>query len=190
MRRFLPIAFLLVSVPVLAQTTAQPQGQTPADPLSTYLKTAFNTNKTFIVKSAEKMSEPDFSFKPAGAAAEVRTFGQILGHLANANFAYCSRAKGEANPNKQDFEKTTAKADLIKALNDAFTYCESAYASITDAKLAQTITVPGPNNTTRQVAAGQPLIGNFAHNNEHYGNLVTYMRAKGIVPPSSERGTM
>jgi uncharacterized damage-inducible protein DinB len=47
--------------------------------------------------------------------------------------------------------------------------------------------VPGPNNTTRQIARAQMLIANFAHNNEHYGNLVTYLRAKGLVPPSSER---
>ncbi len=190
MRRFLPIAFLLVSVPVLAQTTAPPQGQLPPDPLSTFLKSGFNANKTWLVKSAEKMTEPDFAFKPAGTAAEVRTFGQILGHLANSNYAYCSRAKGEPNPNKQDFEKITAKADMIKALNDAFAYCESVYGSMTDAKLMQSMTVPGPNNTTRQIIAAMPLFTNIAHNNEHYGNLVTYMRAKGIVPPSSERGTM
>lgn len=190
MKRFLPIAFLLVSVPVLAQTTAAPQGQLPPDPLSNFLKMGFTANKTYIVKSAEKMAEPDLSFKPVGTAAEVRTFGQILGHVANSNYAFCSRAKGEPNPNKQDFEKTTAKADLVKALNDAFAYCEAVYGSMTDAKIMQAMTAPGPNNTTRQIIAAQPLIFNIAHNNEHYGNLVTYMRAKGIVPPSSERGTM
>jgi uncharacterized damage-inducible protein DinB len=190
MKRLLSIAFLLVSVPAFAQTASAPQGQAPADPLSTFLKTGFTTNKGYLVKSAEKMTEADFSFKPAGTAAEVRTFGQILGHLANANYAYCSRAKGEPNPNKQDFEKTTSKADLIKALNDAFAYCDGVYGSMSDSKLMQMMTVQGPNNTTRQIVAAQPLIANLAHNNEHYGNLVTYMRAKGIVPPSSERGAM
>lgn len=186
MKRMLPIAFVLVSVSGFAQTSPAPQGP-PADPLSTYLKTAFDGNKTNLVKSAEKMAEPDLSFKPAGTGPDIRTFGQILGHVANSNYAYCSRAKGEPNPNKQDFEKTAAKADLVKALNDAFAYCEAVYGSMTDAKLTQSMTVPGPNNTTRQIIAAQPLIANLAHNNEHYGNLVTYMRAKGIVPPSSER---
>ena len=112
----------------------------------------------------------------------------MLAHIANANYAYCSRAKGEANPNRADFEKTaTTKADLAKALADAFAYCEPVYASMTDATLVELRTVPGPNNTTRQVARGQMLIANLAHNNEHYGNLVTYLRAKGLVPPSSER---
>lgn len=190
MKRILPVAFLLVSMPALAQTTPPPQGQLPADPLSTFLKNGFISNKTFLVKSAEKVAESDFSFKPVGTAADIRTFGQILGHVANSNYAYCSRAKGEPNPNKQDFEKVTAKADLIKALNDAFAYCESIYTSMTDTKLVQQMTVSGPNNTTRQIIAAMPLMSNLAHNNEHYGNLVTYMRAKGIVPPSSERGTM
>jgi uncharacterized damage-inducible protein DinB len=181
----LTVAFALAAAPAFAQgTPAAP----PADPLSTYLKNAEATIQTNITKSADKLAEADYTFRPQGAAEEVRAFGRLLAHVANANYAYCSRAKGEPNPNKADFEKTaTAKADLVKALAGAFAYCDAVYASMTDATLVELRTVPGPNNTTRQITRAQVLIANFAHNNEHYGNLVTYLRAKGIVPPSSER---
>ena len=178
----------LILVLAASAAFAQPASQAPANPLASYLKTAETTVQTNVVKSAEKFAEAEYGFRPAGVPAEVRTFGQFLGHIANASYSYCSRAKGEPNPNKADFEKTaTTKADLAKALQDAFAYCDSIYASTTDAQLSELITVPGPNNTSRQIPRGQVLIANLAHNNEHYGNLVTYLRAKGMVPPSSER---
>ncbi len=167
---------------------AQPAPQAPANPLATYLKAAETRIQTNIAKSADKFAEADYGFRPAGIAPEVRTFGQFLGHVANSSYFYCSQAKGEPSPSKADIEKTvTAKADLVKALNDAFAYCDGVYGSMTDAQLLESISVPGPNNTTRKITRVQVLIGNLAHNNEHYGNLVTYLRAKGIVPPSSER---
>ena len=182
--KILTLAFAFVAAPAFAQ--APPAA--PANPLSTYLKTAAANVQNNITKSAEKFAEADYAFRPQGVAEEVRTFGRFLGHVANASYSYCSRAKGEPNPNKADFEKTaTTKADLMKALADSFAYCDAVYASMTDPTLTELATVPGPNNTTRQVARGQMLIANLSHNNEHYGNLVTYLRAKGIVPPSSER---
>jgi uncharacterized damage-inducible protein DinB len=118
---------------------------------------------------------------------EVRTYGQFIGHIADANFLFCSRAKGEANPNTDSIEKTkTSRADLIKALNDSMAYCDPVYASLTDATAVEFVKVPAANNTTREVVRAAPLMNNNSHNNEHYGNLVTYMRSKGIVPPSSE----
>lgn len=181
------ILVLAASV-AFAQQPASPQP--PANPLATYLKTAGGTVQTNITKSADKLAETDYGFRPAGIAPEVRTFGQFLGHIANSSYSYCARAKGEPSPNKVDIEKTvTAKADLVKALQDAFAYCDSVLGGLTDAQLLETISVPGPNNTTRQIVRAQALIANLAHNNEHYGNLVTYLRAKGIVPPSSERSS-
>jgi uncharacterized damage-inducible protein DinB len=110
--------------------------------------------------------------------------GGFVGHLANAAYSYCSRAKGEANPNKQDFEKVTGKAALVAGITAATAYCDAVYKQQSDASLAETIAV-GQNQSPR----GQLLIQNVSHNNEHYGNLVTYMRLKGLVPPSTERAT-
>lgn len=186
MKTIVTVTLLLAASTAFAQTPPQP----PTNPLSTYLKNAEAGIQTNISKSAAKFAETDYGFRPSGVATEVRTFGQFLGHIANASYSYCARAKGEANPNKADFERTaTTKADLAKALTDAFAYCDGVYGSLTDAALTEVITVTGPNNTTRQIARGQVLIANLAHNNEHYGNLVTYMRAKNIVPPSSERSS-
>jgi uncharacterized damage-inducible protein DinB len=181
--KVLTAVLVLVAAPVFAQTASQ----APSDPLATYLKSAETTIQNNILKSAEKMPEADYAFKPQGTGDEVRSFGRLVGHLANSNYFFCSRAKGEASPSKADIEKTvTARADLVKALTESFAYCDAAY-QLPDAKALELITVPGPNNTTRQITRAQVLIGNLAHNNEHYGNIVTYLRAKGIVPPSSER---
>ena len=105
-------------------------------------------------------------------------------NVANANYSYCSRAKGEANPNKEDFEKPMAKAALVTAIKSATAYCDAVYKAQTDGSLAEMVTM-GQNQQPR----GQILIQNLSHSNEHYGNLVTYMRLKGLVPPSTERAT-
>jgi uncharacterized damage-inducible protein DinB len=136
--------------------------------------------KLNLVQSADKMPEADFAFQPT---KEVKTFGQILAHVANSSFSYCARGKGEDNPNKDDFEKTkTTKADIVKALNDAMTYCDGVYAGMTDAAALELV-----KSGQNLVPKARFLIINISHDNEHYGNLVTYMRLKGLVPPSTER---
>ena len=134
-----------------------------------------------VVEAAEKMPEAAFAFQPN---KDVRTFGGFVGHVANASYSYCSRAKGEANPNKDDFEKALGKAALVAAIKGATAYCDAVYKAQTDASLSEMVTM-GQNQQPR----GQLLVQNISHSNEHYGNLVTYMRLKGLVPPSTERAT-
>lgn len=135
-----------------------------------------------IVKSAEQMSEENYAFKPT---PEVRSFGQLLGHIANANFMICSRASGAENPNKDDIEKTkTAKADLQKALDASFAFCEAQFDALSGDKAAEMVDFFGGMKQTRLAI----MQFNTAHDFEHYGNIVTYMRLKGMVPPSSQRG--
>jgi len=149
------------------------------NPLSTWNKLAYARVKGILLKSAEKMPEESYSFKPVDS---VRSYGQIVGHVADAQYAFCSLALGEKNP-ALDIEHTkTTKADLIAALNTAFTYCDKAYDGMTDATAVQTIKLFG-NDAPRLSA----LTVNNMHDLEHYGNLVTYMRMKNIVPPSSEQ---
>lgn len=136
--------------------------------------------KGWLIRSAEQMSEENYAFQPT---PEVRTFGQLMGHVANANYMFCSTVKGETNPNASDFEKTTSKAALVQALKDAFAYCDAAY-QITDMKAMEEVTFMESMKGTRLWA----LMFNVAHNNEHYGNVVTYFRLKGMVPPSSQGG--
>jgi uncharacterized damage-inducible protein DinB len=156
------------------------------DPMANWLHNAFSTNRRNIVKSAEKVPEELYDLRP-GPQVEVRTFGQILGHLANFNYMWCSQAKGEKNPGEgSDFEKLTSKAALLRALGDAFTYCDGAYAALTDASGLEIIAVTQESGRQAQVPRMSLLVLNYGHNNDHYGNLVTYMRIKSIVPPSSE----
>ena len=117
---------------------------------------------------------------------EVRSFAQLVGHVANANFFLCAQAKGEKSPATGDYEKTTDKDALVKALDDSLAYCDSAYAATTDATFTELVRLaaPGPSH---EAARGAVLMFNTSHNNEHYGNLVVYMRLKGHVPPSTAR---
>src|SRR5260370_28653038 len=183
MKTWLRLVVLCLAVPdgaVLAQDKAtQEKPMVSQDPLSTWNKFACARVKDMLLKSAEKMPEESYSFKPVDT---VRSYGQIVGHVADAQYMFCSIALGEKNP-AQDIEHTkTSKADLIAALNTAFAYCDKAYEGMTDASAVQMVKLFG-NDAPRLSA----LTVNNMHDLEHYGNLVTYMRLKNIVPPSSEQ---
>jgi len=185
MRRviFSVLLLLLSTSSAAAQTNPKPASK---EALPAWLRNAYGMNRKFLVRSAEKMPEEFYNLRP-GPQSEVRTFGQLIGHLADFNYRWCSDAKGEANPGQEkEFEKLTSKSDLIKALNDALTYCDTAYAALTDANAMDMVQGTRDDGTKTPVLRISRLIVNFAHNNEHYGNLVSYMRMKSIVPPSSE----
>ncbi len=185
MRKFL-FAALLSLFSIYPAAAQNPDPVPPKDPLSVMLRGFFARSRENLVRSAEKVPENFYNMRP-GPQTEVRTFGQIIGHLANFNYFYCANAKEEKNPQADnDFTKLTAKADLLKALNGALSYCESAYTSLTDASAMQVIQISMDNGKPMKALRVRTLIQNISHNNEHYGNLVTYMRMKSIVPPSSE----
>jgi len=163
----------VVASPVLAQ---QQQGADQSRAAVAAARASWMAAHSYIVRSAEQMSEADFAFKPV---ATVRSFGQIVAHVADDEMGWCAQILGE--PVKQtQFEKTlTTKADILKAIRDAGAYCEKAYA-ITDAQAQGEATIW---NAKQPKVRG--LMDNAAHDWEHYGNIVTYLRIKGQVPPSS-----
>ena len=131
--------------------------------------------------TAEKVPADLYDFRPT---EEVRTLGQILAHVANSQYAFCSAASGQDNPLSENLEETaTTKEQIMVALADAFAYCDAVYASMTDEDASGVVSFFGGD-----MAVGGVLAFNSMHNYEHYGNLVTYMRIKGIVPPSSAGG--
>jgi uncharacterized damage-inducible protein DinB len=148
------------------------------NPLSAFSKRGYGQVKGWLLRSAEKMPEEHYAFKPVDT---VRSFGQIVGHLADVQHLFCSAALGEKNPALRIEQTKTSKADLIAALKDGFTYCDKAYDSMTDAAAAQPLKF---FNT--DIPKLSLLNVHVAHNAEHYGNLVTYLRMKNIVPPSTE----
>jgi len=158
---------------------AQAQAPATANPISAGSKMMFQIVSGYVTKSADKVSEEIYAFKPT---ADVRTFGQIIGHVAEENYLICAAAQGEKPPVEGIEKSKTTKADLVKALADSVAYCQKAYGSLTDASGAEVMPFFG-----QKMARLSILDFNTAHDYEHYGNLVTYMRLKGIVPPSSER---
>jgi uncharacterized damage-inducible protein DinB len=144
-----------------------------------------STIRVNLAGAAKAMSETDYAFRPT---SEVRTFGQLVGHIANANYFFCSQAAGEKAPSTQNYEATTNRAALLKGLEESLAYCDRVYEATTDAtfnKPVRMASAPGlpPTDTVR----GAILMFNVTHNNEHYGNVVVYMRLRGRVPPSTAR---
>jgi len=112
----------------------------------------------------------------------VRSFGELVGHVANASYFFCGRVNPEKPP-AGNIEKTvSAKADLVKALTAAAAYCDTAFAALNDRSMLETTKMLGRDMTKLGV-----LNFHNAHSMEHYGNMVTYLRMKGLVPPSSEK---
>jgi uncharacterized damage-inducible protein DinB len=156
-----------------------------ANPLSAAAKRSYEIIKGYIIRAAEKVPEADYAFKPT---PDVRSFGQLIGHIADANYGFCAAAAVETPPmggfdGKNSVEKTkTTKADLQKALADSFAYCDKIYAGMTDAAGAATVKFIAGGDIPKLSA----LEFNTHHDFEHYGNIATYMRMKNLVPPSSE----
>lgn len=164
---------LAIAAPAFAQSA-------PASrPAANSARPAYEAAKRFIVAAAEQVPEADYAFKPTPA---VRSFGQVVGHVANANYMICAVALGEQSPSRENIEQArTTKAALVEALKASFVYCDRAYAK-PDAELTAQADLFG-----QQMSRLGVLAFNAAHDYEHYGNIVTYMRIKGMVPPSSQR---
>jgi len=172
--RFAIAAFLFAAV-------ASAQNQT-VNPLIATSKAIFNISKRDVMGSVETIPEDLWSFQPT---KDIRTVAQLFAHIADGQYEFCGAAI-EGKPVDKGVEKTAkGKAEIVKALNEAFAYCEAAYADLTDAKAAETVNFFGMTATRLGI-----MDFNVAHNMEHYGNLVTYMRLKGIVPPSSAPRTV
>jgi uncharacterized damage-inducible protein DinB len=154
-----------------------------ANPISQSLRDTWESAKRNINESAAQMPEADYAFRPSES---VRTFGEIIAHVAGASYVYCSAARGEKSPHEEaDFEKTAkTKPEIIKVLNDSNAYCDAAFKALTDRTAAESVPAAFGGKDAPRLS---PLMRNVGHLNEHYGNLVTYFRIKGMVPPSSRR---
>lgn len=172
MRRPLLFIAALVVTPILASA------QAPSNPGVAGTKMVWANMSNYVVRTAEQLSEADYSYRPV---ATVRSFGEMLGHVAGAQNMFCAVALGETPKSEDDIEKTvTTKAGLVAALKASNEYCARAYG-MSDANAAVMTKIFGMDMSKMGV-----LSFNAAHVAEHYGNLVTYMRMKGMVPPSSQ----
>lgn len=151
--------------------------QAPANPFSAETKSAWAAVKSMVLRSAEKMPEENYAFRPT---PEVRSFGALLAHVADEHYLVCSADRGEKKDMAVEKTKTT-KTEIVAALKESIAYCDASYDALTDARAIENVQFYG---------RGRPRIGalqfNVIHDYEHYGNLITYLRMKGLVPPSSE----
>jgi len=168
---------------VLAASVAAAQGPPPQGPVGTAvaLQRNYQQLKNNVTASADKMPEADYGFKPTG---DIRSYGQLWAHVADAQFGQCSGPKGVANPRQgqPSFETLTTKADIQKAVADSFAFCDEVFASLTEASAAEMISNGRGGQTSRAAA----LLGVIAHGSEMYGIGTVYLRLKGQIPPSTE----
>jgi uncharacterized damage-inducible protein DinB len=187
MLRVLVVMFvlLLVGVSASAQTTdaGYPDALSPS--LAKVANTMHATIRRNLAEAAESMPADEYNFRPT---PPVRTFAQLVGHVILSNFFFCAQAKGDKPPIDTNYELMTDKVALVKALNESLAYCDQVYVGTTDLNFNQPVTMtPGLGAGPAHTVRGAVLMFNTTHNNEHYGNIVVYMRLKGHVPPSTAR---
>ena len=150
----------IVTLSILLLSTVRAQ-QPDAKETSAMLGKGFAELSGWIVKAAEIVPPEKYSYKPAPT---VRTFGELLGHIADGSNYFCGRAAGKkVEWSDANAQGKTDKATVVPKLKEALDACSAAH---------------GTGNLGM-------LIQNFGHSNLHYGNIVTYMRMLGLVPPSS-----
>ncbi len=165
--------FLISATPLGAQSAPISSGPAVASARATWEQLT-----DYITRAAEQMPENKYSFRPS---PKVRTFGQLIGHVAGAQHMFCASALGESQRSEDDIEKSVkTKAGLIAALKASTEYCNRAYAQ-TDEQAGAATTIFGQSHPRIY-----SLIVNATHNGEHYGNLVVYLRINDMVPPSSQ----
>lgn len=172
---------LLILLAAAAPLAAQQQQSGAPTTTNASLKGVWMVPHGFVVRAVEQTPESLFTFRPT---PDVRSLGELFGHVADGEHLICSLALGEPMPqNMQANEKTKkTKAELLQALKESAAHCDRAYAQNESALLTPTTFFGTPVNRLWLLSF------NGAHDYEHYGNIVTYLRLKGITPPSSQRG--
>lgn len=160
---------LLAGLPLLAQ-----------NPVTDAAKASYNRIKQNLIETAAVMPESDYGYK---LSPPQRAFGEWIEHTAQSAYTFCAGMQGAAPPDIiKSLPGLHKKAELQSALKASFDYCDAAFQGMNDQKAAAEVAIGD-----RKVYPVTPMIGIVASLNEHYGNLVGYLRTKGIVPPSSAR---
>jgi len=189
MKRILVLLACVLAVGAIAAAQQQPPAAQAAaaqaapqapPPLVTEVQNMFNPIKGNITKSAALFPEDKYTWQPTPL---VRSWARLVAHVVDDNNGACSPLLGQPRPARVDSEDSPnsaankmTKADLEKALADSFALCDKAFAAVTDANMMER------NGSRSKIGT---LMYNTSHINEHYGNLVTYMRLNNLVPPNT-----
>ena len=180
------VAAASLSVSLHAQAPSGQPGQPPPPlpGLVTEVKTMYTNVHNFITRSVEQFPAEKLAWQPTPA---VRTWARLIGHITDDNNGACYLLAGEttrpARVDAPDGQESPAsklsKDDLLKGYKESVERCNKAFAAVTEANMAER---NGPTGGRSKIGT---LMYNTSHTNEHYGNIVTYMRLNGMVPPSS-----
>ncbi len=162
----------LAAVLVAGMQTAAAQ-----NPIIEELRKQWEATGDKIVTIAEAVPEAKYDFK---ATPEVRSFRDILVHLASENYMFMGFASGTGSPvDRSSLNDLQSRAEILQAISESYDYGAKVLADLNDQKLLDMV----PFMRGRQVSRLVAIIGNFKDNHEHYGQLVVYLRVNGIVPP-------
>ena len=167
------LALVVIFANVVSAQSAPPR---PSRSSAAYAQTLWREVSTYLTQAAIETPDSVFRFKPA---PDVRTFGEMLDHVAASQNGYCRMAFGERPTGGGNGTGASSKPEIIEALRASNALCERAYAQ-TDSALARPAYEGDKRSRLYQ------LFENATHDNEHYGNIVTYLRINHLVPPSSQ----
>jgi len=166
-------AFMML-LPLAA--SAQSGGQT----MSQHFRMFVKHHTKILIDAAEAMPADKYSYKPTAAQW---TFGKIIAHMAGDNRITCSAIAGTTPEKSPEPSATASKAELVSALKNSLTFCESAVAKVNDGMLGDSVTYYG-----QRAERASPLIGLVEDWADHYSQLAGYLRLNNILPPTAKNG--
>jgi hypothetical protein len=173
------VAMLMIPIAAAAQESA-PAKEKKTFTLAGNMLEGYQNLQETLAAAADKMPEDQYGFRPT---PEIKPFGQLVAHVALAQFRMCAWLKGEANPHKDDKEETTrTKADEVALLKASTAYCDPAIAALKDPVMTDLV-----DTGDFKAAKGLFPAALATHGSEMYGTMAVYLRLKGIVPPSTEK---
>jgi uncharacterized damage-inducible protein DinB len=136
-----------------------------------------------VVSAAEAMPADKYNFAPTtGEFKGVRSFGQQITHIAEAHYYFFGGFGIKPTIDPKAISKLTGKDEIVKALKDSFAFAEKAVGTMTEENAFQKISDRDGTDTRATITAFS-----LAHTNDHYGQMVEYLRMNGIVPPASRK---
>jgi uncharacterized damage-inducible protein DinB len=146
-----------------------------------------------MMGAVKAMPAEKFGFAPSASIfvpgqttefATVRTFAQQATHVAQANYFFFATLSGlKPDVDMKAMAKLTNKDEVVAALAGSFAFGHKAIATLTAANAFEVLKTPEPGIQTRSTFAGFAI----SHTNDHYGQMIEYLRMNGIVPPASAR---
>jgi DinB superfamily len=170
------------------QPSAAPPSGAPANPITTVFRGRTMTLQRNLAQAFDSIPESKFGYKPTPAQL---TIGYIAQHLASDNYLFCN-AFGDMKapvPASDGATPDSVKAKwprdtLISKLKASFAFCESAFAQLDDAKLADQVSVSF-GGQSRTITRAQMVLGHVVDMADHYSQIANYMRLNGMLPPTA-----